>query len=451
MPIEPGELSAREGRALAMLASGIRVLEPPRPNEFLVPSASGSGAYHVHTPKDSEDFERCDCPDFDQRFAPCKHILVVRHWIQASRKAEGETLFPPPPRRTRPHAKEYTQAQVEEIRLLPILLRELCKGVAEPERDPHKAGRPPIPLRDQLFCAVQKVHSGFSARRSSGHRSVAAAQGHIAAAPYFDVSSKILCREGTTSILLDLIARSALPFRAIEDRCAIDSTGFRTTQFHYYRNEKYTPTRKNQWLKAHALIGVNSHAVLAVEITGGEAGDSPRFGLLLERAKKAGFELKEVLADKAYNSRANFDLATEFGMDAFIPFKSNQTGQSKGSPTYHKMFLFFTYHREKFEAHYRKRGQIEVAFGAIKQKIGETLSSRKFTAQVNELLAKLVVHNLTMLIQAMYGIGILPDFLPPPVTPSAAADRQTLATAEPLLSFNPPLEQSPVVFSTPAA
>lgn len=336
---------------------------------------------------------------------------------------------------------------MEEIRLLPTLLRELCSGVPEEERDPHKAGRPPIPLRDQVYCTIQKVHLGFSARRSSGHRHAAAAAGHIAAAPYFDVSSKVLCREETTPVLMDLLARSALPFRGIESRCAIDSTGFRTTKFHYYRNEKYTPTRKNQWLKAHALIGVKTHAVLAVEITSGSAGDSPQFGPLLTRAHNAGFDLEEVLADKAYNSRANFEIAKDLGVEAYIPFKSNSTGRAGGSSAYHKMFLFFTYHREKFEEHYRTRGQVEVTFGAIKQKIGETITSRKFTAQVNELLAKLVVHNLTMLIQAMYGFGILPDFLPPPERPPSEVASERSSARPDLLSFNPEREEPAVVLS----
>lgn len=450
MSDEPTRPSAREGRALTLLSSGVRVVESYRPGEFLVPSTSGRGLYKVHTPGDPADDERCDCEDFAARLAPCKHILAVRHWIRAATKGPGETLFPTPPRRERPYAKAQTRAQMEEVRLLPALLRELCAGIPEPERDPRGPGRPPIPLRDQVYCAIQKVHVGFSARRSTGHRHAAAAAGHIESAPYFDVSSKVLCREKTTPILMDLLARSALPFRGIESRCAIDSTGFRTTRFHYYRNEKYTPTRKNQWLKAHALIGVKTHAVLAVEITGGEAGDSPRFGPLLTQAHDAGFDLKEVLADKAYNSRANFEIAKDLGLEAYIPFKSNSTGRSGGSSAYHKMFLFFTYHREKFEEHYRTRGQVEVTFGAIKQKIGETVTSRNFTAQVNELLAKLVVHNLTMLIQAMFGIGILPDFLPPPEGPAPEKAGGNSQVRADLLSFNSAAEEARVVLSRPS-
>jgi len=77
------------------------------------------------------------------------------------------------------------------------------------------------------------------------------------------------------------------------------------------------------------------------------------------------------------------------------------------------MFLFFTYHREEFDEHYRDRVQVEIAYASIKQKIAETIMSRNFDAQVNELLCKLIVHNITMLIQTMFAIGKLPDFLRP--------------------------------------
>ncbi len=161
----------------------------------------------------------------------------------------------------------------------------------------------------------------------------------------------------------------------------------------------------------------------------------------------AGFQLQEVLADRAYNSRLNFTVAEDLGLTALIPFKSNQTGQSKGSPAYHKMFLFFTYHRDKFDEHYRDRANVEVAFGSIKQKIGETIMSRNFNAQVNELLCKLIAHNITMLIQAMFGFGVLPDFLQPKDPPRSETSIMVPRTEEPDLSFNRPESSTPVVLS----
>jgi hypothetical protein len=48
---------------------------------------------------------------------------------------------------------------------------------------------------------------------------------------------------------------------------------------------------------------------------------------------------------------------------------------------------------------------------AIKRKFEETLKSKNPIAQTNELLAKIVVYNLTVIIHEMYENGVEPDFL----------------------------------------
>jgi len=398
--------STRETRALKMLAAGIRVSETDTPGVYLVPSETGSGFYTVRIPLEGSRPAECSCPDFGKRApSPCKHIALVRHWIDVHHPPVSQRVK----RRSRPNALAFSKAQMEEGNLFPVLLQDLCAGIPEPERDPHRAGRPPIPRRDLYFCAIQQVYHRLSGKLSNGIRREAEEHKFIRRAPYSDVTSKALLKDDATSILMDLLARSIEPFKAIETKCAIDSTGFRTTRFHYYRNEKYTPTRTNEWLKVHALVGLRTHAVLAVEVTSGNVGDSPQFKPLLERAAKAGFEFKEVLADKAYNSRANFEIANKLGVRAYIPFKANQSGQSRGSLAYHQAFLLFAYHRSKFDEHYRHRGQVEVSFGAIKQVIGETVTSRNFTSQVNEILCKLIAYNITRVIHTLFSLGILQE------------------------------------------
>ena len=164
-------------------------------------------------------------------------------------------------------------------------------------------GDPPIPLRDLVFTAVQKAYLGFSCRRSQGFRTEAVVKGQLSDQYYWDAPSKFLCRDDAELILHDLLARSALPLIGVDDACAIDSSGFRTSRFHHYRHEKYEPTRENIWLKAHILAGVKTHVVPVVDVTEGSASDSPRFPALLKRAIDAGFAVKEVYADKGYLSR----------------------------------------------------------------------------------------------------------------------------------------------------
>ena len=46
----------------------------------------------------------------------------------------------------------------------------------------------------------------------------------------------------------------------------------------------------------------------------------------------------------------------------------------------------------------------------IKTKFGDKLKSKNETAQKNELLCKLIAHNIVVLIHEMHELGIKPDF-----------------------------------------
>jgi len=75
------------------------------------------------------------------------------------------------------------------------------------------------------------------------------------------------------------------------------------------------------------------------------------------------------------------------------------------------MYHYFQINRDEFMEHYHKRSNIEATNAAIKRKFGETLKSKNPVAQVNELLAKIIAYNLTVVIHEMYENGINPDFL----------------------------------------
>lgn len=85
--------------------------------------------------------------------------------------------------------------------------------------------------------------------------------------------------------------------------------------------------------------------------------------------------------------------------------------QSGGSALWKKMFHYFQLNRDDFMEHYHKRSNIEATNAAIKRKFGETLKSKNPTARVNELLAKIIAYNLTVVIHEMYENRINPEFL----------------------------------------
>ena len=162
--------------------------------------------------------------------------------------------------------------------------------------------------------------------------------------------------------------------------------------------------------KVRVCAGVKTNIVAAVAIADENGGDSPQFGPLVKKIAE-GFTINEISADMAYSSRLNYQLAANTGGKAYIPFKKSATGRAGGSVLWKKMFHYFQLNRDDFMEHYYKRSNIEATNAAIKRKFGETLKSKNPTAQVNELLAKIIAYNLTVVIYEMYENGIDPKFL----------------------------------------
>lgn len=390
--------------ALAIVARGDQIEERGEAS-FVIKSQSTPGKlYAVSIGKEPS----CECDHFRTIGRACIHVLAARYYLEI-RAADGKTERV---RLTYPQAwAAYDAAQTREVELFGDLLRDLLADLPEP---PHENGRPPVPLRDQIFCAVSKVHSTMSARRAHGLFRSAESRQQIQRAPHYIVSSRLLNREDVTPILHDLIARSALPLAGLESHFAVDSTGFRTSSFNAYMGEKHGDRREHKWLKAHFLVGTKTHVVAGVKVTdptGAGTADSPQLPILVAEANARGFRIEALSADKAYSGRANHEAVGAAGGEAFIPFKSNATGKTRGSPLWKKAFHFFQLHRDEFDAKYHRRSNVESANSAIKRKFGEALRSKNRVAQENELLAKVLAYNLVVLIHEMFENGISPDWL----------------------------------------
>ena len=59
---------------------------------------------------------------------------------------------------------------------------------------------------------------------------------------------------------------------------------------------------------------------------------------------------------------------------------------------------------------YHQRSNVESVFSMVKRKFGDGLRSKTLTALNNEALAKLLCHNLEVLVHEMYELGIAPEF-----------------------------------------
>lgn len=396
-------MDARQMRGLE-IAERARIKQTER--GWSVPSQSGGGYYEVY-PRDGKTI--CTCPDCEVRGVKCKHQWAVEYYVKKTTDKQGNTTITQSMKITYTQDwTAYNNAQTNEIRLFDILLKDLMESVEEPEQ---VMGRPRLSMKENLFCAIQKVYSQLSQRRAYTLYKNAESREQIDHTPHFNAVGKLLNREDITPILKKLLSITALPLKGVESCFAPDSSGFRTSQFDEYYGYKFRKERIHRWLKAHILVGTKTNVIASAEITDGNASDCPQFLPLVNTAHESGFEIKEIPADKGYLSRDNYDLADSIGAVAYIPFKSNALQKSKGSKVWYKMFHYFQLNKDDFLQHYHQRSNVETAFMMIKSKFGDKLKSKNHIAQVNELLCKLIAHNIVVLIHEMHELKISPEFL----------------------------------------
>lgn len=196
---------------------------------------------------------------------------------------------------------------------------------------------------------------------------------------------------------------SRTPLRAVETTFAPDSSGFSTSRFVRWYDEKYGVERSGkEWVKAHIMTGVKTNVVTAVEIHDKNAGDCPQFAPLLGTTAQ-NFAVKEVAADKAYLSTANLEMVEAMGGTAYVPFKSNS---AEGEGVWAKMYHFFQFKRAEFLKFYHQRSNVESTFSMVKAKFRDHVRSKTDTAMKNEVLCKFLCHNLCVVHQSHIELGI---------------------------------------------
>ncbi|MGH9280664.1 MAG: transposase [Acidimicrobiales bacterium] len=395
--------TTREIRAITIAAT---TLLRPGKDGWAVPSQSGGRSYKV------DPVSRfCTCPDHETRGVACKHILAVEFTIRREGRNGGVyTMTEEKVKVTYTQQwSAYNAAQCEEKHRFVTLLADLCNGLPQPV---SATGRPRLPMSDMTFACVYKVYSRFSSRRFTSDLRAAAEQGLISRAPHFNSVSNYMANPDLTPILQDLVTASALPLKSVERDFAVDATGFSTCRFVRWFNKKYgRETDNREWVKLHAMTGTLTNVVTAAEVTGWTAADTNHFRPLLDTTA-AHFAIAEVSADKGYLSHANATAVEQVGATPYIAFKANTKPVSPDEDSaWARMYHTFALHRQSFLTHYHRRSNVETTFSMIKAKFGDALLSKSDNGQVNEVLAKVLAHNICVVIGAIHELGIEPAFV----------------------------------------
>lgn len=299
----------------------------------------------------------------------------------------------------------YNAAQTREKERFQWLLRSLCAGIIEP---PPSIGRPRLPLADGVYAAVLKVYTTFSGRRATTDIRDSAGRGLMRRAPSYNSLFEFIANPALAPLLKTLVEESAAPLKAIETAFAVDATGFGTSVFSRWFDHRYgRPAKERRWLKLHAMCGVRTNIITALEVTEGEANECPLMpGLVKTTAER--FRIEAVSGDKAYLSYENVDTIAEVGGVPYIPLKSNTIERERTE--WKRLWHLFWYRRAEFLKGYHQRSNVESTFSMIKRKFGGSVRSKKFEAQVNEVLCKVIAHNLVVLVHEMEALGIAPEF-----------------------------------------
>lgn len=219
--------------------------------------------------------------------------------------------------------------------------------------------------------------------------------------PHFNSILNYFNDSSMRSVLKHLIELSAFPLAQLERKFAVDSSGMSAHQYEPWKSIRDKHNLHRKYKKFHCIYGVLSNIVVSCRVTQGNVGDSPRFQELLYSAAR-NFSIEEVSADLAYSSRNNLMAVSNVGGIAYIPFKSNATGNSNGSRLWTKMYRYFKNHQEEFLKHYHLRSNAESGFFMIKSKFGEFVKCKNDFAQENEIYCKVLAHNICCLIQEMF-------------------------------------------------
>jgi transposase len=232
----------------------------------------------------------------------------------------------------------------------------------------NRRGRPyvlPPAMLDSVRCLM--VELGLSYRAAQGHlRRMLSTLGMKA--PDLTTIWKRLSKEQAEPVVQ--------PREAI---IAIDSTGFSTTLRGEWMRDRWH--RHRGFVKAHVAVDVDTLEVVGVVTTDDTVGDNRVFASLLEQVLDRGIAVKRVLADGAYDTRDNFDMLRDRGIEAGIKMAKDATRRSRGHCLARPLAVLERKElgQEEWERRYEywKRWMVEYVISAVKRTLGDAVSSRR--------------------------------------------------------------------------
>ena len=323
---------------------------------------------------------------------------------------EITSFYPQEPKKYSQDWKVYYQACRTEKLMFLRILKDVIDFMDIDEQH-YNHGRPPAFFSDIIKSLCIKSYHNLSTWRVESELKLCKSMGIIDNVYKKSCISKYMNSTHTTEILHRLYKIIAEPLIPIETQYAADATGIGNA----YKAKKWIDVRLDkqehkQYNKLHILSGTSTNIIVSAKITEGLKHESPIFEELMDGMGK--FCIKEISADSGYLSRKNCEIIHNAGAVPYILPKKNTTAYSKGSHfAWQRMIRLWKNHQMLFATHYHRRSNVESTFGMIKRKWGDFCRCKLSVTQENEILSRVICHNIAVLSEAMLSNDLEPVFM----------------------------------------
>lgn len=184
--------------------------------------------------------------------------------------------------------------------------------------------------------------------------------------------------EAMLKAVLELAAQSTATL-------AVDSTGLSTTAASAHFMARNGRLRRG-YVQMTVAVAIDSQLVAAVSVRDGPHGDANHLLPILKQAQRNGAQVREVLADKGYDSSLNHRLCREVGIVAWIPpIVHSPTGRVRGEDRARCL---------PCPPIYGKRWHVESVFSATKRRTGAAVAARRPDLRQREAILKAVSYSV---------------------------------------------------------
>lgn len=172
---------------------------------------------------------------------------------------------------------------------------------------------------------------------------------------------------------------------------ALDSTGIKVHKSGDWIRRRFK-VRKG-YLKVHVAVNVETRQIVALEVTREYVHDGTMLERLVEGSSRR-VDVKGVIGDGAYDSRWNFNLLAERGIEPIIRVGRNAVKRLRGCPSRRRALTEQRENPDGWRRKYGLRWIAESAFSWIKRVFGEYVTAKKLENMVREITMKVFLYNL---------------------------------------------------------